>query len=264
MEDAMHVYAWASSDVGKKRSHNEDCYFLSREWRLFAVADGMGGAHAGEVASALAVRTLERFVDERLPERAQELGSHDDVAALLVSAVSAANHAVRRRSLDDPQCRGMGTTATTLWFVGDEAFVAHVGDSRCYRVRRGQIVQVSCDHSLVEEQVRAGLITKEQARSSPWKNIITRAVGVADNVEVDLVAVDVEDGDVFVVCSDGLSGVVNDDEIAQVVNEGFLHRIPDTLIDLANARGGPDNITVVVACAVAVRWDRPMEVTTQR
>lgn len=260
----MHVYAWASSDVGKKRSHNEDCYFLSHHWRLFAVADGMGGAHAGEVASALVVRTLESFIDERLKDRATRLDHHDDVAALLVSAVCAANHAVRCRSLSDPLCRGMGTTTTTLWFVGDEAFVAHVGDSRCYRVRQGRIVQVSCDHSLVEEQVKAGLITKEQARSSPWKNIITRAIGVADHVEVDLVAVDVEDGDVFVVCSDGLSGVVNDDEIAQIVHEGFLHRIPDTLIDLANARGGPDNITVVVACAVAARWDQPMEPLTPR
>jgi protein phosphatase len=248
----MHIYAWASSDVGMKRHHNEDRYLLAPDLHLFAVADGMGGASAGEVASGLAVARVDAFVHTRAA--ALEGGNDDDVAAVLVGAVGAANAAIRDQGVADPTCRGMGTTMTTLCFVRDRAFIAHVGDSRCYRVRGGHIAQLSRDHSLVEEQVRAGLITPEQARSSPWKNIITRALGAAATVDVDVTSVPVEDGDVFVVCSDGLSGVVADDEIARVVGEQFLHRVPDTLIDLANARGGPDNITVVVCCAVAARW----------
>jgi len=248
----MHIYAWASSDVGMKRHHNEDRYLLAPHLKLFAVADGMGGASAGEVASGLAVTEVDAFVQARA--QALQAGTDDDVAAVLVAAVAQANTAVRDQSAADPGCRGMGTTMTTLCFVRDRAFIAHVGDSRCYRVRQGQIAQLSRDHSLVEEQVRAGLITPAQAKSSPWKNIITRAIGAAAGVDVDVTSVAVEDGDVFVVCSDGLSGVVADEEIARVVGEHFLHRVPETLIDLANARGGPDNITVVVCCAVAGRW----------
>jgi len=244
----MHIYAWASSDVGMKRSHNEDSYLIARDVQLFAVADGMGGYSAGEVASDLAVRTIDGYVHERVAHL--EADDDDGVRAVLVGAVKQANAAIRQQGTADPRCRGMGTTTTTLLFSADRAFVAHVGDSRCYRVRAGRIEQLSRDHSLVEQQVQSGLITRAQAKASPWKNIITRALGVEDDVEVDVDRLDLRDGDVFVVCSDGLSGVVDDDEIARIVADGFLHRVPDTLIDLANARGGPDNITVVVCCAL--------------
>jgi serine/threonine protein phosphatase PrpC len=256
----MFIYSWATSDVGRKRSHNEDAYLVAHDLRLFAVADGMGGYNAGEVASDLAIRSVDVYVHERAAvvrdgvDGADQHGDVDGAAAVLVGAVKHANAVIRHASELEPAYRGMGTTTTTLLFTERGAYVAHVGDSRCYRVRAGQIAQVSEDHSLVEQQVKAGLITREQAARSPYKNIITRSVGIEADVDVDVVCVDVNDGDAFVLCSDGLSGVVSDAEIAQIVAENFLHRVPDLLIDLANTRGGPDNITVVVCCAVAERW----------
>jgi serine/threonine protein phosphatase PrpC len=247
------IYAWATSDVGRKRSHNEDRYLVAHDVGLFAVADGMGGHQGGEVASALAVQTLDSHIRHhraRLTSSAD--GGFESVGALLIESLQRANTAIRAAGVEDPTLRGMGTTTTSILFVGGRALVAHVGDSRAYLVRRGRISQLSQDHSLVAQQLRAGAITDEQARTSPYKNIITRAVGVDDTVTVDLVAVDVLDGDTFVLCSDGLSGLVTDDEIGAVTTGNFLHRVPDTLVDLANERGGSDNITVVVCHVVAV------------
>ncbi len=248
----MHVYAWATSDVGRKRPHNEDSYLVAPDVHLYVVADGMGGENGGEVASDLAVRTLDRHVHAEQAVLAAARSS--TVSAVLVEAVQQANRAIRRAGDVDPTLRRMGTTTTSLLFVGERAFIAHVGDSRAYLVRRGVIQQVSQDHSLVAEQVRAGMITAAQADKSPYRNIITRSVGVADVVEVDVSVVDLVDGDTFILCSDGLSGLVTDDEIADIVANHFLHTVPDTLVDLANERGGSDNITVVVCCAVEQRW----------
>ncbi|MDP2341250.1 MAG: Stp1/IreP family PP2C-type Ser/Thr phosphatase [Deltaproteobacteria bacterium] len=240
----MLVYSWATSDVGRKRSHNEDRYLVAHDVGLFAVADGMGGHNAGEVAADLAVRVLDGFV--HLHRRRLE----GDAAGLLKDAIVRAN-AVVHDAGSGPATRGMGTTTTSLLFAAGRALVGHVGDSRAYLVRGGRIVQVSRDHSLVAEQMRAGVITAEQAKVSPWKNVITRCVGSAAVVDVDVAVVDLEDGDTFLLCSDGLSGLVSDEEICCSVVEQFLHRVPDVLVDLANERGGHDNITVVVCHVVA-------------
>lgn len=246
----MLIYSWATSDVGRKRSHNEDSYLIAHDVKLFAVADGMGGYNGGEVASDLAVRALDVHLHQHSAVLATNTAS-EPIAALLVDSVKRANTAIRDAGAVDPALRGMGTTATSVLFHGERAFVAHVGDSRAYLVRHERIAQLSEDHSLVAQQVRAGLITEEQALKSPYKNIITRSVGIEANVDVDVTIVDVRDGDTFLLCSDGLSGLVSDEEIRAIVVENFLHRVPDVLVDLANERGGHDNITVVVCHAVA-------------
>ncbi len=251
------IHAWATTDVGRKREHNEDRYLVAHDVGLYAVADGMGGAASGEVASSLAVLTLDRRLRDRAGERAAfdlhaDTGANTaDAAIALRDAVVFANDVVYQKGQADPCFRGMGTTTTSLLFDGGDAVVAHVGDSRCYLIRDHQILQVSEDHSLVNMQLKLGHITEDQAKTSPYKNVITRAVGVAERVEVDVVRVPVCDGDTFVLCSDGLSGLVADDEILRCVEENFLHRVVDLLVDLANERGGPDNITVV-CCHVQV------------
>lgn len=241
----MLVYSWATSDVGRKRNHNEDRYLVAHDVGLFAVADGMGGHNAGEVAADLAVRVLDVFVHQH------KARVDVDAGGLLKDAIERANAVVHDAGSAPTAQHGMGTTTTSLLFAGQRAVVGHVGDSRAYLVRGGRIFQVSEDHSLVAQQVKAGAITPEQAKVSPWKNVITRSVGSCAVVEVDVGAVDLEDGDTFVLCSDGLSGLVADDEICRVVVDNFLHRVPDVLVDLANERGGHDNITVVVCHVVA-------------
>jgi protein phosphatase len=240
-EEAMHIYAWACSDIGMKRSQNQDAYLLAPELKLFAVADGMGGHLGGEVASDLAVRAIEEHVrvTSDAPERA------------LADSVCVANARIHARASDSPVLRGMGTTTSSLLFSGNDAIIAHVGDSRVYLVRHERIFQLTEDHSLVFQQVKAGLLTLEQAKNSPYKHIIMRSVGVEPKVEVDVIRVGVEPADAFLLCSDGLTGLVEDAEICAVVKDHFLHRVPEVLVDLANERGGNDNITVVVAYAVA-------------
>ena len=255
MSNNILVYAWACSDVGRKRSQNQDAYLIAPDLRLFGVADGMGGHFGGEVASDLAVRTIDAHV--RRHRAALEHGgdvriepSQDPAARILAEAVRKANEVIHDTGNKNPDLRGMGTTTTGVLFSGGRAFVAHVGDSRIYLVRSDRILQLTDDHSVVFQQLKAGLITAEQAKQSPFRHIIMRSVGVDRDVEVDVISVDVKSGDTFVMCSDGLSNLVTDDEINEIVNEHFLHRVPEVLIDLANERGGSDNITVVVAYAV--------------
>ncbi len=245
MEGAMNttIHAWATTDVGRRRDHNEDRYLIAHDLGLYAVADGMGGAASGEVASSMAVQTIDRRVRERC--------GRGDPGVTLRDAVVDANGAIYRRAQDDRYSKGMGTTTTSILFRGGEAVVAHVGDSRVYLIRHGHIHQISEDHSLVNMQLKAGVITEAQAKTSPFKNVITRAVGVTEKVEVDVFHLGLEDGDTFILCSDGLSGVVTDDEILRCVQENFLHRVVGVLVDLANDRGGPDNITVVCCHVVS-------------
>jgi PPM family protein phosphatase len=249
------VYSWGSTDVGMKRDHNEDSYFLAPDLRLIVVADGMGGHAGGEMASGIAVRTVESTVRARR-ELIDPTVSHDGdiqkspVARLLADSVQAACKAVFDKSQQVPELHGMGTTTTTILFHDKHAFVAHVGDSRCYLVRNGKILQLSEDHSLVNEQLKAGLITEAQARNSKFKNIITRSVGFDSKVDVDMTAVEVKAGDAYLMCSDGLCNLVSDTEMCDVISDNFLHRVPEILIDMANARGGDDNCTVVVGYIV--------------
>jgi PPM family protein phosphatase len=231
----MLIYAWSCTDVGMKRKENQDSALLAHDLKLFAVADGMGGHKGGEVASMLAVKTLEQHVRAK---------------GELAEGIVRANEVIHRAAREDVNLHQMGTTTSSVLFRGHEALIAHVGDSRVYLIRGGRILQITEDHSVVFQQVKAGLMTPEQARSSPYRNVIMRSVGIEQHVEVDLISLRVESGDALIICSDGLSNHVGDDEILEIVRENFLHRVPEILVDLANARGGTDNITVVAACAL--------------
>ncbi|HET9599799.1 MAG TPA: Stp1/IreP family PP2C-type Ser/Thr phosphatase [Anaeromyxobacteraceae bacterium] len=247
----MRVAARGQTDVGRKRDHNEDSFLVDEALGLFVVADGMGGHAGGGTASRIAVETIQarlrdaRAADPAPFERAASL-DESPLREVLRAAVEGACLSIYRAAQGDPALAGMGTTVTAALLAGPNAFVAHVGDSRCYLVRRGRIYQVSEDHSLVNEQLKAGAITADEARHSRFKNIITRSVGFEADVAVDMIGVEVEAGDRLVVCCDGLTNLVDDAEILSVLGTATLDEAPGRLIDLANDRGGDDNITVIV------------------
>ena len=239
-----------ATDVGRKRDHNEDSFLVDENLRVFAVADGMGGHAGGGIASRLAVETLQaalRSWRDANPRAFQDMTSLESSALpdLLRSAVEAACQAIFRRAQGVPALNGMGTTLTALLLNHRNAFVAHVGDSRLYLIRQGHILQISDDHSLVNEQLKAGVITPEEAKSSRFRNVITRSVGFEEDVIVDLLGLEIEKGDVFVICCDGLTNMVDDGEIAAMAASESVQDLPLRLIGLANDRGGDDNITVV-------------------
>lgn len=241
----------AATDLGMKRSQNEDSHgtwvsddAAERERRgvLVVVADGMGGSRAGEVASRLAVETVIRTYRE-----GRSANPLDD----LYRAVENANHVVHTESVSHPDMSGMGTTCTALVVRGPDAYVAHVGDSRCYAVLDGHLRQLTQDHSLVAQLVRDGQLTPDQARSDPRRNVVTRSVGVGATVEIDAQRFEslLREGDTLLLCSDGLHGLVSDDELARFASEDRLDDACRRAIVTANQRGGHDNITVVLARA---------------
>jgi protein phosphatase len=246
----LSVEARGVTDVGLRRDHNEDALLVDEPLGLFIVADGMGGHAGGGTASRLAVETIRRTVreaKERDPQRfAGEGAAEDEIPELLRRAVEEASAVIHRKAQDDPELAGMGTTVTAALVSARTAFVAHVGDSRCYLLRGGRIYQVSEDHSLVNEQVKAGTLSPDEAKHSRFKNIITRSVGFEEEVLVDLMALELDLGDAIVICCDGLSNLVEDPEILRVVEENVIDDAPGRLVDLANERGGDDNITVIV------------------
>lgn len=232
----------AITDTGRKRTRNEDAFLVDDERRLFVVADGIGGHAGGEVASRLAVdvigETLGRVESHEITLLGQDL---------LRFAFRRANHAVHAHAKEAFPGQSIGTTAVALLFGRTHAAVAHVGDSRAYRVRGGGMLRLTEDHSFVAEQVRHGLITESEARRHPRRNWILRSVGHDESVEVDAAITPLAPGDRFVLCSDGLCGLVEDDEIAACVREsGSLDGAAARLVALANERGGDDNITVLV------------------
>ena len=246
----LNILAFGQTDVGMRRDHNEDNYLLDDEQRLYVVADGMGGHLGGEMASMLAVSTIRDTVrDERKKLNGGYQGPIEQHPALMVlpTAVKRACAAIFHKAQEVPELQGMGTTVTGLAFEDGYAFFGHVGDSRAYLIRDGHIEQLSEDHSLVNEQLKAGLITPDQARMSRFKHIITRSVGFEEDVAVDTMVVPVQEGDVYILCSDGLANLVSTLEIRDCVFDNFLRDAPRSLIALANERGGDDNITVVVA-----------------
>jgi serine/threonine protein phosphatase PrpC len=225
-----------TTDVGRQRSTNEDSLFVHPPY--FAVADGMGGAKAGEVASRLAVQVLE-----------EELARHPDdpPEAQLSQALQEANRRIFELSTDDESRRGMGTTVTAARVHDREVSLGHVGDSRAYRLREGDLEQLTRDHSLVAELQRSGQLSPEAAEHHPQRSIITRALGPEPDVEVDTYTVPGREGDVFLLCSDGLTGMVSDDEMASIVRRaGSLGDAAESLVRAANQSGGKDNITVVL------------------
>jgi protein phosphatase len=240
----------AQTDVGMKREHNEDSFLVNEDLGLYVVCDGMGGHAGGETASRLAVQTIEReLLSARLrpddPFADQAPLAQTPLAGVLREAVEGACAAVFRTSKMNPELQGMGTTCIALLIRGEHALVGHVGDSRAYLVRDGEIVQLSEDHSLVNEQVRAGLLTNDEARHSRLKNIITRSVGFEEDVLVDVLGVETRPGDRLLLCSDGLSNLVDNDEIRAHLAGEALEKVPEKLVALANARGGDDNSTVI-------------------
>lgn len=244
------IVAFAATDRGRRRDHNEDAYLLDDGLRLYVVADGMGGARGGEVASQMAVQGMrEALVDitNEIPTLSEStVAEAHPLYDSLPRAVRHANRAIHARAESDPRLHGMGTTLTGVGFDEGHAFLVHVGDSRAYRVRGRNIQQLSDDHTYVGELIRAGTVRPEDASSIPWRHVLMRAVGVERDVDVDVRAVSARPGDLFVLCSDGLANVVGEDEIRDAMIEGPLSSAPDRLVDLANSRGGPDNITVVV------------------
>ena len=222
------------TDVGRQRSANEDSLFVQPP--LFAVADGMGGAKAGEVASAVAVQAVEGARDSGEPAEAQ-----------LAGIVRDANRRIYDLAVADESRRGMGTTLTLAKVHGDDVSLAHVGDSRAYRLRDGELDQLTRDHSLVAELERSGQITAEAAEHHPQRSIITRALGPEPDVEVDTYTLAGREGDVFLICSDGLTSMISDDEVGSILRSaGTLDEAADTLVRAANQSGGKDNITVIL------------------
>jgi protein phosphatase len=238
----MRLLIGAASDVGRVREGNEDAYLVDDAMGLVAVADGMGGHRAGEVASATALEALRAAITSGRPLR---------------EAIEDANRAVFTKSLTDTSLRGMGTTLTAGTLVsGGTVLVGHVGDSRAYLFHDGELEQVTIDHSLVEELVREGRLTADEAAVHPQRSIITRALGVDESVEVDVYPVTLSPGDRLLLCSDGLTGMVHADTIAATLRrEDDPARAAQQLVDAANAAGGEDNITVLV---VAVTDEAPV------
>ncbi|MDB4981570.1 MAG: serine/threonine phosphatase [Myxococcales bacterium] len=241
--------------MGRKRHHNEDSLLCNNELSLFAVADGMGGHLGGERASRMAVEILEREIEKArregtLAAAAANAGKETDpVGALLRQAVIEADRSIYETALATPALAGMGTTLTALLFDGDQLHMGHVGDSRAYLYRDGRARQLTEDHSWIQEQVRAGLISAEEARESRFRNIITRSVGFEPSVEPDLTALSVQAGDCFVICSDGLSNYLSADEVGQVLTGHFYRDVAKVFVDMANERGGDDNVTCLVIYA---------------
>ncbi|HEY3069765.1 MAG TPA: Stp1/IreP family PP2C-type Ser/Thr phosphatase [Gaiellaceae bacterium] len=238
------------TDAGRKRRRNEDSFV--REPPLFAVADGMGGAQAGEVASRLAAAAFREFHD------ADELEPEERVAAIIQEA----NRRIYERARSDAQASGMGTTITAALLAGAGVVVGHVGDSRAYRVRRDAIEQLTDDHSLVADLVRSGRITPEEADAHPQRSVITRALGTDLEVDVDTFTVEAEPGDLFLLCSDGLTTMVEDEAILEIIaRSDTLEQASKTLVKTANRAGGEDNVTVVLFSLQADEQDAELEQT---
>ena len=240
----------ALTDTGKVRSHNEDSIALSPAFGVAVLADGMGGYNAGEVASNIATTVVQQSLESRLIACESVTGDAytQAVSQVLQEAVNLANTAIREAALDEPQFSGMGTTLVIAVLENDELTIAHVGDSRGYRFRHDVLTQITRDHSLLQEQLDAGLISPEQAAFAQHKNLITRAVGVDFAVQAEVRSFDVAAGDTYILCSDGLTDMLSDSEIASILTESVstLAEISERLVGAANDHGGRDNISVIL------------------
>ncbi|MFC1850889.1 Stp1/IreP family PP2C-type Ser/Thr phosphatase [candidate division CSSED10-310 bacterium] len=252
----------AKTDLGRKRSLNEDNYAVLASQNLFVVADGMGGHAAGEVASKIAVETMKEFIN--VANQDQEITWPFDInldlpeeANQLETAIKLANNRIYQTALEQQKLEGMGTTIVGLIYNKGIAYIGHVGDSRAYLVRENKIKPLTFDHSWVNVQVMLGEITKDEARNHPMKNIITRALGTKENVEVDLQTERVQDQDVIILCSDGLSGLIEDEVMKHVILENLddLNVSSEKLISIANENGGDDNITLILIKFVSEEGD---------
>jgi protein phosphatase len=231
------------TDIGRKRSQNQDSGLSLPELGLFIVADGMGGHQGGETASSTAVEVISNSIRRHTPPF--------NPKKVLSEAIVAANQAIFEKALQDPKLEGMGTTTTALLFQEGKLTIGHVGDSRCYFFRPGALWQATRDHSLVQEKLRAGLISRKDVKNDRMKNVITRSVGFEKEVNVETYQMEIQSGDCFLLCSDGLSGLIDDSLILQTIQlygfqEGNVQKAAEALVASANSHGGDDNITSIL------------------
>jgi protein phosphatase len=249
----MRVRFSGATDVGRKRNHNEDALYLPSDTRLAIVADGMGGHASGEVASGVAVGTIVEYFHQTAdiqpitwPYKVDR-DLRSDVNRMVI-AVKLANLEIYERAQKEARLKGMGTTVVAIYFLDDTVIIGHVGDSRVYRYRDGRLTQLTEDHSLINDYIKMKRMTAEEAEHWPHKNVVVRALGMKDSVAVDIHTEKPHVGDCYVLCSDGLTGMVSNDQIAMIIaSERDLDRAVERLIDAANEAGGVDNISVILA-----------------
>ena len=252
----MEVKAYGLTHVGRQRQHNEDAFLVEDEARLFLVADGMGGHAAGEIASRIAVDSISEFIVHTKEDDGTWPHAYDEhyrrSTNRLMAALRMANTRVLEAMRKDARLRGMGTTVVAAMEDEGTVSVAHVGDSRAYLIRAGHLSRITNDHSWVFEQVQAGMLTEAEAEKDPLRNVITRALGGALQVTPDASEIEARPGDVVLLCSDGLTGMVPESDILRIVtaNENDLEEACRQLIDAANERGGLDNVTAVLVRAM--------------
>ncbi len=239
--------------VGRKREHNEDSWSVNEKHGLYTIADGMGGHAAGEVASRLAVEVIDDFVE--LSGNDSDITwpfEYDEGASLeenrIFTAIKLANMKIFEVIRERKELEGMGTTLVIMLVEGRKAFIGHVGDSRAYLIRKGEISQITSDHSWVNEQMKLGVLTRAEAASHPFRNVVTRALGGRDIIKADITTHEFEDGDTVLLCSDGLNSMLDDDAICRAVSAHPDDLVAgcQALVDAANAAGGDDNITVIL------------------
>jgi len=252
MRPLLFIQAGARTDLGRVRKNNEDCYSIDSSLQLYVLSDGMGGEAHGEVASQLAVQTVLTHCRQAENSRATPIfgESSPDVSERtnrLASAIHLANRKVFETATSNPEQRGMGATIVAAWIDGQRLSLAHVGDSRVYLLRGGTMDQLTADHSLVAEKVRVGILTPQEADASEMQSVLTRAVGTNSKVEIDTDEQVLLIGDFVLLCSDGLTRMVTDPEIAStLLTSASAQESADRLVDLANENGGADNVTVIV------------------
>jgi protein phosphatase len=249
----MKIEAYGITDIGKKRQKNEDAFFINKDINLYIVADGMGGHAAGEKASQYAVQTINQFIEHT--QAGDDLTwpfGYDSNLSLTENRIKAAIHIAHKKILEiaqnDFNLKGMATTVVTSMITNGILHIGHVGDSRAYLVRDGKIIQLTTDHSWVNEQLRYGIINAQQAKSHPFKNVVTRALGGPQELEVDLIKEKLINEDIILLCSDGLTSMVDDNDLVTII-VSFKNNIElaaKKLIELANAKGGNDNITLIL------------------
>lgn len=246
----------AKTDTGLVRPHNEDFIAVNQELGFVILADGMGGYSAGEVASSIATTVVQETLQEKLPALFKSWSSKrgKELQQLLLESMQRANASILEAARIEPQFSGMGTTLVVGLFHHDKVIFAHVGDSRAYRFRDGVLTQITRDHSLLQEQIDAGLITPEAALTSPNRNLITRAVGVDDEIEIEIHDHSTRAGDIYLLCSDGLSDMLPADEMAATMENGVtaLDASCKALIEGANKHGGKDNISAILTKVEAI------------
>jgi len=247
------VLVAGETNVGMKRTHNEDAYDLIDDERLYLVADGMGGHASGEVASKMAIETLREFFsatsqdpEATWPYKMDKARGYEENR--LITGIKLANLRIHEAAQREPRLRGMGTTIVAILVIDDGVLIAHVGDSRVYRLRQGKLEQLTDDHSLLNDYIKMKRLTEEEIANFPHKNVIVRALGMKETVKVDTRLDPPQPGDVYLLCSDGLCGPVSDQEIGEIAqSSNDLKGVASKLIERANANGGPDNVTVVLA-----------------